>query len=82
MKESENCTFYGLEPETCLHLFVECNIIKCFWKEINRWLLSVTGTRIRLNNVEMIFGLEEELNPVLNYMDIVILKYKQYNFSL
>ena len=31
-----------------------------------------------LNNVEMILGLEEELNPVLNYMDIVLLKYKQY----
>ena len=47
-------------------------------KEINQWLLSVTGISISLNNVEMILGLEEELNSVLNYMDIVLLKYKQY----
>ena len=41
-----------------MYLFVECNIIKSFWKEINQWLLYVTGINISLNNVEMILGLE------------------------
>ena len=44
-----------------MYLFVECNITKSFWKEINQWLLSVTGINISLNNVLMILGLEVAL---------------------
>ena len=77
IKESDHCSFCKEEPETDLHLFVECPISVEFWSKVKNWYASMTGIRIDLNKLNILFGHNLPKCPALN---IVILVAKHYLF--
>ena len=34
LAESDRCTFCNAEPETLMHLFLSCHVIRCYWNAI------------------------------------------------
>jgi hypothetical protein len=50
---SEKCTFCPCPDQTNWHLFVDCPVIDCFWKQIQILFLDVTGP---ISPTERMFG--------------------------
>ena len=43
------CEYCRQNPETIHHLFVHCNTVKIFWRELEEWLINNFNLRISLN---------------------------------
>lgn len=78
INESEACTFCQQQPETDVHLFWECSVVKLFWEKIWKWFYNMTGITVHLNKLNVILGLDMEHLLTLN---IVIVVGKHYLFQ-
>ena len=47
---------YCQESETILHMFVECNRIVEFWKEIEELIYQIIGFQIKFSAFDILFG--------------------------
>ena len=77
-KDTDLCTFCDEDIETLTHLFVECEISKLFWKQIEDWLHENSGIRVHISPKEIIMG---NLNIGHNLFDLVYLIGKHYLYS-
>ena len=77
IKDSDQCSFCKEESETDIHLFIECPITVEFWNKVKNWYANMTGIRVNLNKLNILFGYNLPKYPALN---IVILVAKQYLF--
>ncbi len=73
MSESDLCTFCDEEIETIEHLFLECEVIKAFFKKILNWFKYKTGMLVTVTNEQLLFG-----NTAVKIIDFVLLQAKKY----
>ena len=80
--QSEKCSFCGIQSESIVHLFGECNIIMVFWNELQQIINSRCNVteQLALNNSSILLGLDptQTQNKVI---DQIILFAKQYIYN-
>lgn len=54
--EDDTCTFCANEPETLLHVFVECPVVRKFWETLCTWLEAYIDLVNKLDQVTIMFG--------------------------
>ena len=72
IKETSNCTFCNLLPETIVHMFYECEKAKEIWT----YIAEIIGLKCRLHVDEIVFNLVSS-NPKTVENTIVLIT-KQY----
>ena len=67
LSETEICSFCEEEIETLPHLFLECEVIKRWWRNVQEWYEDKTGVYFHLSPVHIIFGIDatDTLNTIL-----------------
>ena len=75
--DNNNCEYCIRQPETIYHLFVECETVKQFWNELQRWLSNNSTIRLELGEKQIIFAYQDRRNTIRNYL-CVIAKYYIY----
>ena len=50
------CSICKQEPETILHLFVDCDKVKEFWQYLQMWLLQNINIRINIDTKYILFS--------------------------
>lgn len=70
------CQYCQQNPETILHLFVQCPIVKRFWSALHYWLLNNFGLTMSLENKSIMFP-KDKNNRLMNYL-YVVAKYYLY----
>ena len=71
------CSYCGNNPETLMHLFVDCQKVDEFWRALRLWLQRHAKLTIDiLNYKSLIFSWHEE-NSLSNYL-LVMAKYYIY----
>ena len=53
MKDSKLCTFCNIEPESLVHLFVECEHVENVWHMLENWILVTCGFLLNYNKSEI-----------------------------
>ena len=56
IKDSKLCTFCNIEPESSIHLFVECEHVENVWHMLENWILDTCGFLLNYNKTEILFG--------------------------
>ena len=58
--QSERCSFGGIQSESIVHLFGECNIIMAFWNELQQIINTMCNVteQLALNNPLILLGLD------------------------
>ena len=56
------CEYCRQNSQTILHLFVQCNQVKRFWKELDDWLSNNFGFRMLLNDKIILFSYGQKIN--------------------
>ena len=54
--ENNLCLYCKQEPETILHLFVDCDKVKEFWRSLQMWLLQNINIRITIDTKCILFS--------------------------
>ena len=73
IKDSDNCDFCGIETESILHIFCECDLTTHIWQSIADWLVK-SGIRIGyLSDSQIIFG-DKYWDAVVNRIIIIAKK--------
>ena len=57
------CSFCSNEPETIVHLFVDCEETKIIWKSIQIWLKRKGSTDLILDPIKILFESMETTGP-------------------
>ena len=71
------CSYCGNNPETLMHLFVDCQKVKAFWRALRLWLQRHANLKIDiLNHKNLIFSWHKE-NSLSNNL-LVVAKYYIY----
>ena len=65
IKTSSICDYCGLEKESLIHLFCECDISTIIWQDIVEWLKG-TGQRIDYLTDSQILLEDPRFDPVIN----------------
>ena len=74
IKEINLCSLCHQQKETIIHLFCDCEIVKCFWNEIQTLINTYCPTTsLKLTNQDIIFG-NRYFTDVLN-TTIMLAKY-------
>ena len=55
--EDNLCSYCKREPETILHLFVECDKVKEFWQSLHIWLMQNVNISINLDKKGILFSM-------------------------
>ena len=71
------CQYCRQNSETILHLFVQCNNVKRFWRDLDEWLSNNFGLRLTLTDKNILFSYEQK-NKLINYV-CVLAKYYVYS---
>ena len=66
IKESDKCSFCGLETENISHLFYECSYVRSFWGQISSWIKEKL-------NIDKDFTIENILFGMFLHMKILTL---------
>ena len=56
------CQYCRQNSETILHLFVRCNNVKRFWRDLDEWLSNNFGFRMTLTDKNFLFSYEQKIN--------------------
>ena len=56
------CEYCRQNSETILHLFVQCNQVKSFWRELDDWLSNNFGYRMSLNDKSILFSFGQKIS--------------------
>ena len=57
--DSYLCSLCSNDPETMVHLFLECEISKIFWENVQIWLMRKGDVILSLDLVDILFGKQE-----------------------
>ena len=57
--DSSLCSLCSNDPETMVHLFLECEISKIFWENVQTWLMRKGDVVLSLDLVDILFGKQE-----------------------
>ena len=73
---SSDCT-HCHEKETIVHMFVECDRVKVFWREIEKLIYETNGLKIHFSKFDILFGYQNlDRNRVpLNVFLLISKKY-------
>ena len=77
--DSDICVFCEEDIETLTHLFLECEVIKLFWKDLEIWISTTTQISYGLNLVEKVFGITIHQN--LDILNIIYLIAKKFIYK-
>ena len=73
-KQQADCPYcHDIDPETPLHLFVECPIVKSLWNKVTKWCnATCKGSIARLEQNEKIYGVLKHTSSglILNHLII------------
>ena len=61
-----SCSFCKKKEEDMVHFFYECEVSKSIWNSLVDWLYNITGYRIQLSLLHILFGFKEKRNDSLN----------------
>ena len=56
ISENSSCPYCDEQEETMEHAFLNCNSVKEFWNELERWLRTHVDYSITIPNIEKIMG--------------------------
>lgn len=76
--DSAKCTFCDQELESILHLMTDCSIVKQLWHDLSEWIKGKLQIDIEFKDSDIILGLMEKRNDVLN---LIIIVTKQFIYS-
>lgn len=65
MVDSPNCVFCNKNPETLVHLFVNCEELKTFWNTFQLFINDKLNPNIVLNTTTILFGFSDNILHVL-----------------
>ena len=68
--EDNLCSYCNREPETILHLFVECDKVKEFWQSLHIWLMQNVNTSINMDKKGILFSYQGKC-ILKNYIMVV-----------
>ena len=74
-KDSPNCAFCNTTPETYIHLFVECPVVKPVWEKTIKVIVEKTKQAWNPTVFEKMFGFDND--KFLTYL-FLLLKYYIY----
>ncbi len=75
ISENDICRLCEEEIETVEHVFLECEVVKLFWIDIERFVNAKFAIQMTLTKVEKIFGVENQDLDMVNIIYIVAKKY-------
>ena len=78
MKDSKLCTFCNIEPESLIHLFVECEHVDNVWNMLESWISETCGCLLIFNKCEILFG---KIGKKLEALNIITLIVKYYIYT-
>ena len=58
VKQNDNplCSMCNLSDETCIHLFVTCKKVRCFWKNLQKFILQETDFMLNIDAANIMLG--------------------------
>lgn len=68
---SDRCTFCNASQETIEHLFFQCTYSLMFWNNFEKYWLTVTKEKKKLQYKEVILGILDKKTDLLNYLIIL-----------
>ena len=74
-KDSPNCSFCNTEPQTFIHFFIDCNIVKSIWDQTLNSINKKSNKIINASKFDKMFGYLED--KFVTYI-FIILKYYIY----
>ena len=77
LKDSKLCTFCNIEPESLIHLFVECEHVENVWNMLESWISETCGFPLNFNKYEILFGKIGKKYEALNIISSIV-KYHIY----
>ena len=72
--DSRNCTICSLEPETLIHLFFECNVVKTIWSTLEDWIQHKSGKIVNFSPSVVLLGTQDK-DIGLNMIILLVKKY-------
>ena len=77
LKDSELCTFCNIEPESLIHLFVECEHVENVWNLLESWISETCGfpLPVNFNKCEILFGKIGKKYIALNIISSIVKYY-------
>ena len=75
VREDDKCCFCRDVVDVVEHFFYECPITLAFWKHVENYILIHMNTTVKLNALNVLFGLEIPLNSIkkVNKINHIIL---------
>ena len=77
---TESCSFCDNEPESVVHLLLNCPVSKNIWNYLLRKITQITDTTINFNHKEMLLGITNDI-PEKNLMNSIFLATKYYLYT-
>ena len=78
IKESDRCTFCGLECETIKHILWDCMYVNRLWETLFNWITDKTNTTITFTVKDILLGITFEEMIAFNCIFIIT---KQYIYA-
>jgi hypothetical protein len=78
LTQSDLCSFCNEEIETIYHTYLECEVTKQFWKELETYVYSKLRVRIPITNQEIILGCKGD---ELSHINVIYLLAKKYLYQ-
>ena len=72
-KDSPQCSFCNTEPETFIHVFIECNVVKPIWDQTLNAISNKTHKILNASNSHKMFGYSED-----KFVTFIFLTLKYY----
>ena len=88
LSESFTCGICGQQPQNITHLFARCQIVLDLWKNITKWFELKLSIKIKLNELDFIFGYQKHdenfwsLNFILLITRSYIFHYSKYKHDV
>ena len=79
--ESDLCEFCMEEIETLNHIFLECEAIKPFWKDIQFWIAQKLNVNISVELISIMLGIDYGNDQVMKIICKIYLAAKQYVYK-
>ena len=75
----DSCTFCQTQPESVLHLLIDCHYSNKIWVSLFDYIAEVSGVLIRPNKEEKILGIHD--NDLSSFYNNVMIICKQYIYA-
>ena len=75
IKESDRCTFCGLECETIKHILWDCMYVNRLWETLFNWITDKTNTTITFTVKDILLGITFEEMIAFNCIFIITKQY-------